>query len=552
MPQFNPGTLGFNVICFLMLISQHKCLVNPKFQEMLYFAYGWHITSQSMGLSNLLSINQRSDLLKRGALLRVLSARLIGHSPKYQRDRYLRTLLSRCLVHKVQIGLTLQHLFSLSSQFLVTNPLQRISHQKMCIKFGLLLICPKPLPFVDVDFTGFDPSFSNFLKELALVSEIMRLFRAGNFMLRMILDTVFDTDNLGTNPHWLKYISYSRDIQEQELISFQETFSRLTELYESDKTLRSFEPEFRCYGFKKSTRRYPYREAALVGFCLGLLKRNFVVYNNFCKKIDVSHLFPSSVSRCRLEIVFRNLRTDGLTLVRLPLSGSIVSSEQPTNLSVILDALSDIIIPSEYIKFLENQCDKCLSDKHASFLDCTEYIHECTSKYVRFMLILTKLIEMIQSRNAHFFQLLLLWQDAQIATQSHVLLQTTMVDLLNVLKQQTTCSGSEQFRECQSNLTMMLSFTRFEHNSIYQLLSFLFKYLSKPGMTKYLKRYMESQTGTSSFFESLDKLIRAFEKSRPELDLTDFKKYVGFFDNRECRECRRCRQCDTGYTSGDY
>ena len=143
MPQFNPGTLGFNVICFLMLISQHKCLVNPKFQEMLYFAYGWHITSQSMGLSNLLSINQRSDLLKRGALLRVLSARLIGDSPKYQGDRYLRTLLSRCLVHKVQIGLTLQHLFSLSSQFLVTNPLQRISHQKMCIKFGLLLRIPE-------------------------------------------------------------------------------------------------------------------------------------------------------------------------------------------------------------------------------------------------------------------------------------------------------------------------------------------------------------------------------------------------------------------------
>ena len=546
MPQLG-RTQGFNIICFLILISQHKCLVNPNFQEMLYFAYGWHITSQSLGLSNSLSINQRSELLKHAGLLRVLSARLIGHSPKYQRDRYLRTLLSRCLVHKVQIGLTLQHLFSLSSQFLVTNPLQRISHQKMCINFGLLLICPKPLPFVDVDFTGFDPSFSNFLKELALVSEIMRLFRAGNFMLGMILDTVFDTANLGTNLHWLKYINY-RDIQEQELISFHETFSKLTKLYESDETLRSFEPEF-SYRFKKSTRRYPYREAALVVFCLGLLKRNFVVYNNFCKKIDVSHLFPSSVSRCRLEIVFRNLRTDGLTLVRLPLSGSIVSSEQPTNLSVILDALSDIIIPSEYIKFLENQCGKCLSDKHASFLDYTKYRHECTSKYVRFMLILTKLIEMIQSRNAHFFQLLLLWQDAQIATQSHVLLQTNMVDLLNVLKQQTF-SDSKQFDECQSNLNMMLSFTRFEHDCIYQMLSFLLRYLSKPGMTKYLKKYMESQTDTSSFFESLDKLIKAFEQARPELDLTDFKKYVGFSDNSGCSECRKW--VDTGYTSGDY
>lgn len=543
------GTQGFNIICFLMLVSQHKCLVNPKYQEMLYFAYGWHITSQSLGLSNLLSINQRSDLLKRGALLHVLSARLIGDSPKYQRDRALRSLLSRCLVHKVQIGLTLQHLFSLSSQFLVTNPLERICNQKMCIKFGLLLICPKPLPFVDVDFTGFDPSFSNFLKELALVSEIMRLFQAGNFMLRMILDTVFDTDNLYKNPHWLSYIQYSRDIQEKDLISFHETFSRLTKLYESDETIRNFEPIFRYYKFRKSTRCYPVREAALVVFCLGLLKRNFVDYNNFCKKIDVSHLSPSSVSRCRLEIVFRNLRTDGLTLVRLPLSGLVVSSEQPTNLSVILDALSDIIIPSEYIKFLENQCDKCLSDKHPSFLDYTKYRHECTSKYVRFMLILTKLIEMIQSRNAHFFQLLLLWQDAQIATQSHVLLQTNMVDLLNVLKQQTF-SDSKQFDECQSNLTMMLSFTKFEHDCIYQMLSFLFRYLSKPGMTKYLKKYMESQTNTSSFFESLDKLIGAFEQANPSLNLTDFRRYLLYFDNDSCRECREC--LDTGYTSGGY
>jgi hypothetical protein len=417
----------------------------------------------------------------------------------------------------------------------------------MCFRFGLLLRISET--FVDVDFTGFDPSFSNFLKELALVSEIMRLFRAGNFMLRMILDTVFDTDNLGTNPLWLSYIDYSRDIQEKDLISFHETFSKLKKLYESDKTLRSFEPEFRCYKFKKSTRRYPYHEAALVVFCLGLLKRNFVDYNNFCKKIDVSHLSPSSVSRCRLEIVFRNLRTDGLTLVRLPLSGSIVSSEQPTNLSVILDALSDIIIPSEYINFLENQCDKCLSNKHPSVLDYTKYRHECTSKYVRFMLILTKLIEMIQSRNAHFFQLLLLWQDAQIATQSHVLLETNMVDLLNVLKQQTF-SDSKQFDECQSILTMMLSFTKFEHDCVYQMLSFLFRYLSKPGMTKYLKKYMESQKDTSSFFESLDKLIRAFEQARPELDLTDFRRYLLYFDNDRCRECRKW--VDTGYTSGDY
>jgi hypothetical protein len=529
-----------------MLISQHKCLVNPKYQEMLYFAYGWHITSQSLGLSNSLSINQRSELLKHAGLLRVLSARLIGHSPKYQRDRYLRTFLSRCLVHKVQIGLTLQHLFSLSSQFLVTNPLQGIS-VNMCFRFGLLLICPKPLPFVDVDFTGFDPSFSNFLKELALVSEIMRLFQAGNFMLCMILDTVFDTDNLGTNPHWLKYINPKSDIQEQHLISFYETFSRLTKLYESDETIRNFEPIFRYYKFKKSNRRYPYHEAALVVFCLELLKRNFVDYNNFCKKIDVSHLSPSSVSRCRLEIAFRNLRTDGLTLVRLPLSGSIVSSEQPTNLSVILDALSDIIIPKEFIKFLENQCDKCLSNKHPSVLDYTKYRHECTSKYVRFMLILTKLIEMIQSRNAHFFQLLLLWQDAQIATQSHVLLQTNMVDLLNVLKKQIF-SDSKQFDECQSILTMMLSFTKFEHDCIYQMLSFLFRYLSKPGMTKYLKKYMESQTNTSSFFESLDKLIKTFEQPRPELDLTDFKRYLLYFDNKRCRECRKW--VDTGYNSG--
>ena len=61
---------------------------------------------------------------------------------------------------------------------------------------------------------------------------------------------------------------------------------------------------------------------------------------------------------------------------------------------------------------------------------------------------------------------------------------------------------------------------------------------------------MESQTDTSSFFESLDKLIKAFEQARTELDLTDFKRYVEFSDNSKCREGRKW--VDTGYTSGDY
>ena len=166
-----------------------------KFSRDALFCIWLHITSQSKGLSNLLSSEQRSDLLKRGALLRLLTPR----------HRNLKDLLRRCLVHKVQKGLTLDILFSLSSQFVVTNPVQGNS-MRMSFKFGLLLRIPETsFPFEDVDFTGFDPSFRDFLKELVIVSEIMRLFRDKNFVVQMILDTMLNGNNLENNRFWQKY-----------------------------------------------------------------------------------------------------------------------------------------------------------------------------------------------------------------------------------------------------------------------------------------------------------------------------------------------------------
>ena len=537
------GTQGFNLICLLIIISQHKCLVNPKFQEMLSFAYGWYITSQSLGLSNSLSFDQLAHLLIRAGLLRVLSARLF----RQPRHRSLKHLLIRCLSPKVQKGITLDILFSLSSQFVVRNPVQG-KRMSMCFKFALLLKIPKTsFPYEDVDFTDFDPSFRDFLKELVLVSEIMRLFRTKNFVLQMILDTMLK-NNLENNHFWSNYTC--DQFKFQDLISFNETFSRLTKLYEFDKALQRCAPIFHYDFTKKRTgyirKCYPFHEAALVFFSIELLKSRFVDFLNFCKKIDESQLAPDI-----LYHAFLQLRKDGLTLIQLPLSASIVPSHQRSDLSVIIEDFSSFIINPRYILFLQNNSNRCLSNKHASSLNYTEYMHECTSKYVRFMLILTKVVEMIQSKNAHFFQLLLLWQDAQNADQSHVLFQSDVVDLLNDLKQQS-CSGSEQFRICQSNLTMMVSFTKFEHNCIYDMLTFLFQYLSKLEITEYLRKHMKSQTDTSSFFESLDIVIGDFAKSRHSLELTKFRHFIESFDATGCVECRKYRQCqsDAGYTSG--
>jgi hypothetical protein len=160
---------------------------------------------------------------------------------------------------------------------------------------------------------------------------------------------------------------------------------------------------------------------------------------------------------------------------------------------------------------------------------------------------------MIQSKNAHFFQLLLLWQDAQNAVQSDDLFQSDIIDLLNDLKQRS-CSGSEQFRICQTNLTMMVSFTKFEHNCIYDMLTFLFQYLLKLEMKleimEYLRKHMKSQTDTSSsFFESLDIVIRDFQKSRHSIELTKFRDFIKSFDATGCVECCKYRQCDAGYSS---
>ena len=531
------GTQGFNVICRLIIASQHKCLVNPNFQEMLSFAYGWHMSSQSLGLSNSLLFDQRAHLLIRAGLLRVLSAKLF-RSP---RPRNLKHLLIRCLSQKVQSGITLDILFSLSSQFVVRNPVQGKSMRK-CFKFALLLKIPKTsFPFEDVDFTDFDPSFRDFLKELVLVSEIMRLFRAKNFVLQMIINTILNT-NLYSNQFWSNYTC--DQFKFQDSISFDKTFSRLNKLYKFDETLQGFAPIFdysftgRLRGYKQKC--YPFHDAALVVFSIELLKSKFVDFLNFCKKIDESQLAPDM-----LYHAFLQLRKDGLALIQLPLSASIVPSHQGSNLSVIIEHFSGFIINPKYRDFLQYNSNRCLSNKHASSRDCTEYMHECTSGYVRFMLILTKVVEMIQSKNAHFFQLLLLWQDAQNAAQSDVF-QSDMVDLLNDLKQQS-CSGSEQFCICQTNLTMMVSFTKFEHNSIYDMLTFLFQYLSKLEMKleimEYLRKHMKSQTDTSSsFFESLDIVIRDFEKSRHSIELTKFRDFIESFDDTGCVECRKYRQ----------
>jgi hypothetical protein len=257
--------------------------------------------------------------------------------------------------------------------------------------------------------------------------------------------------------------------------------------------------------------------------------------------IDDSQLSPGM-----LYSAYSQLRKDGFTLIQLPLSASIVPSHQPSKLAEILDDFSQIIIPQPYKNFLQAQSNECLSSLHTA----SKYSHEYASKYVRFLLILTKLVDMIQSRNKHFFQLLLLWQDAQISTtQSDLFFRSAMVDLLNILKQQPCCN-SEQFLECQSNLTMMISFTYFEHTCIYDMLNFIFQYLSKPGMTKYMKEYMESQTDCSSFFGPLNSLIRVFNQTRHSFGLRDFEKHMQPYDAR----CQICYDADknSGYTSGDY
>ena len=528
MPKkYNPGTNGFNLICLFMIILQYKYIVNPKFQEMLYFAYGWHITSQSKGLSNLLSCRQRSDLLKRAGLLRLLTSRLFEHSP---RQKNFKVLLRKCLVQKVKKGLTLHGLFCLSSQFLVTNPVQGDS--VFVLKFGLLLRIPEmSFPFEDVDFRVFDPSFHNFLKELVLVSEIVRLFRDGNFMLKMLLDG----RNLEINFFWQKYIRY--DYPDQDFNSFGDIFSRLTKLFKFDEFLKRYAPSIVNALQRKKGRRYPLHEAALVMFCVDLLRNKFVSFHNFFKMIDDSQLAPEM-----LYSAYSQLRRDCFTLIQIPLSASIVPSH--SKLAQILDVFSEIIIPQQYINFLQERSNECLSSLHTA----SKYSHEYASKYVRFLLILAKLIGMIQSRNAHFLQLLLLWQEAQIATESELFFRSAMVDLLDVLKQQKCCE-SEHFLEYQSNLAMMISFTNFG-TCIYDMLNFIFQYLSKEEMLKFMKKHMESQTDSSSFFRSLNSLISQFFLPRHSfIGLRDFEKHLLTY-------VARCQRCDddkksSGYTSCD-
>ena len=76
---------------------------------------------------------------------------------------------------------------------------------------------------------------------------------------------------------------------------------------------------------------------------------------------------------------------------------------------------------------------------------------------------------------------------------------------------------------------------------------FLFQYLLKLEMKleimEYLRKHMKSQTDTSSsFFESLDIVIRDFEKSRHSIELTKFRDFIESFDDTGCVECRKYRK----------
>jgi len=251
--------------------------------------------------------------------------------------------------------------------------------------------------------------------------------------------------------------------------------------------------------------------------------------------IDDSQLAPEM-----LYSAYSQLRRDGLTLIQIPLSASIVPLH--SKLAEILDVFSEIIVPQQYKNFLQEKSNECLSSLHTA----SKYSHEYASKYVRFLLIITKLIDMIQSKNAHFLQLLLLWQEAQIATQSELFFRSAMVDILNVLKQQKCCE-SEHFLEYQSNLAMIISFTNFD-SCIYDMLNFIFQYLSKEGMTKYMKKHMESQTDSSSFFGSLNNMIRVFYQPRQSfIGLRDFEKHLRPYDAR-CQSCYDAKK-NSGYTS---
>ena len=528
------GPQGFSLICLLIQISQNKSLVNPHFQQMLSFAYIWYMASQSKGLLNLLSSGQRSDLLKRGALLRFLASKLFRMSPIRRGLDGLKPLLTRVLVQKVQKGLTLDILFSLSGQFLVMNPVQ--GNILSVLKFGLLLRIPEiSFPFEDVDFTDFDPSFRDFLKELVLVSEIVRLFRQKNFVLEMILDTMQNGMNLEENFLWLKYVSWKYPIR--DLNTFRDIFSRLTDLFKFE-SLKRYEPRIKIGHERKRGPFYPLNEAALVGFCIDLLSTKFVKYNNFCGMIDASQL-----SSTKLYSVFSKLRDDGLTRINVSLSSSIVPFEPPSKLASVIDQLSHFTIPQEYKDFLKMRYNSCLNNKCTGFRDCTEYRHDYASKFVRFMLILTKLVDMIQSRNAHFFQLLLLWQDAQVSNQTDFLFRSALVDLIHVIKHQPCCE-SEQFIELKENLSFMISLTIFEDTQVFNMLNFLFQYLSKQGqgVIGYLQRYMEAQTDCHSFFKSLDRVIDGFTKSRQSSDLTYFSTIVEPYDAyKRCKACKEAR-----------
>jgi hypothetical protein len=125
---------------------------------MLSFAYIWYNASQSKGSLNLLSSGQRSDLLMHGALLRLLTSKFLRMFP---RNRGLdETLVTRVLLQKVQKGLNLDILFSLSGQFLVTNPVQ--GNSSFVLKFGLLLRIPE---------ISFSISFN--VKKLEIIKNIL-------------------------------------------------------------------------------------------------------------------------------------------------------------------------------------------------------------------------------------------------------------------------------------------------------------------------------------------------------------------------------------------
>ncbi len=378
------NSIGLFQILSLYLAFQTCGIKNQIFRLHLMHGYARLLDCQQLPNFGITS-RQRIALLKRATVTKLLISRMFGRNHCFhhtEKNKLFNLMMSQCVQHKVEKGLSLREILSPFSLNMSYVKLTDFDPSKVCF-----LIKNLPYYFQNMCLPVLQPEFAFFLRNMGVVLKFKKLTLDQNPFLFFLLNSS------STNPDPLQFQTWismrnDRDIR-WKYNEYNEFFAEISMLLSQNQS-NDFYSNIKLFEL----------------FYTDILMKYFQEIYTF------SHTFKKgdeeSIGQlCKLYQRCSN-KSDYFFQLRLPPSSSIDKGIYQS-LFDLVNYLNTISVDFDWVDWLRESSNTCLCDYEQRI--CLN----SRSKNCRFLVIFYEFVIMIQSNNKHLFQDLLFWLHVETA-----------------------------------------------------------------------------------------------------------------------------------------